>query len=84
MQEERKELDGLRERCTGLVTAFKSSDQERQRLARDVQALRERQAAEQERQALGQHMQALRERLAGLEGSRNGVKPAVHTNDGIE
>lgn len=82
MQEERKDLDGLRERCTALMGAFKSSDQERQRLARDVQALREKQAAEQERQALVQELQALRERLAGLEGPRGGVKPAVHKSAG--
>jgi chromosome segregation ATPase len=78
MQDERKELDGLRERCQGLMAAFKSSEQERQRLAREVQGLREKQAAEEERRALTSEVQKLRERLAGLEGQRGGVKQADH------
>jgi chromosome segregation ATPase len=79
MQDERKELNALRERCQGLMDAFKSSEQERQRLAREVQGLRERQAADEERQALVAEVQKLRERLAGLEGQRGGVKQAGHS-----
>jgi chromosome segregation ATPase len=79
MQDERKELNALRERCQGLMDAFKSSEQERQRLAREVQGLRERQAADEERQALVTEVQKLRERLAGLEGQRGGVKQAGHS-----
>ena len=78
MQDERKDLDALRERCQGLMDAFKSSEQERQRLAREVQGLREKQAAGEERQALVAEVQKLRERLAGLEGHRGSVKQAGH------
>lgn len=70
MQEERKELTALRERCQGLMSAFKSSEVERQKTAQEVQRLRERAAVEEERRALVLEVQKLRERLAGLEARR--------------
>lgn len=84
MQEERKDLVALRERCAGLLTAFKDDAKQRQQTARVVQSLREKQAAEEERQALAREVEKLRERLAGLEGQRGAVRPASHREKGGE
>jgi DNA repair exonuclease SbcCD ATPase subunit len=74
LQEDQKELQTLRERCAALVKLQQQSEQERRRLADEVQALREQQAMQQQRRALAAEVSALRERLAGLEG-----RPAVST-----
>jgi chromosome segregation ATPase len=68
LQDDRKELTSLKERCKALVELYRSSEAERQKLAGQLQTLREQKIQEEERQALARELATLRERLAGLEG----------------
>jgi chromosome segregation ATPase len=76
LQEDRKELTALKERCRALVEMYKGSEAERQKLAGALQGLREQKAQEEERRALARELAGLRERLAGLEG-RQRSKPGL-------
>lgn len=62
------ELTAVRERCAMLSEMFKASDEERKRLKKELQTLREQQAAEGERAALVREIRTIRQRIATLEG----------------
>jgi hypothetical protein len=83
LQSDRGALAALKERCAALAELHKAGEDERRRLARELQALREHQAGEQGRRELLGELQKLRERLAELEGRQAGPKvtPAVHKKD---
>jgi len=77
LQEDRKELVTLKERCQAVQTQFKGAEEHRRELAMEVHRLREQQAVEQERRALVNELSGLRERLAGLEARKPAVSEPV-------
>jgi chromosome segregation ATPase len=70
LKEDQKDVQALKERCAALRRMQQQSEQERRKLADELQALREQQVQQQERRALAVEVAALRERLAGLEGKQ--------------
>jgi hypothetical protein len=81
LRADRYDLTTLKERCSALSEAVKSSDAERQLLAGEVGKMRERKASEDERQALAREIRALRERIAQLEGGKAPVTRAGHAEE---
>jgi chromosome segregation ATPase len=67
---DQKDIVALKERCAALVKMQQQSEQERRKLADELQALREQHVQQKERRALAAEVAALRERLAGLEGKQ--------------
>ena len=70
LKDDQKDIVALKERCAALVKMQQHSEQERRKLADELQALREQHAQQKERRALAAEVAALRERLASLEGKQ--------------
>jgi chromosome segregation ATPase len=68
LQEDRKELTTIKERCDKLMAFHRGGEEQRRVLADQLQGLREQRVQQEERRALAADLAALRERLAGLEG----------------
>jgi chromosome segregation ATPase len=81
LQEDRKELIALKERCQAVVGQTKASREARQRLQEELNLLRTEQAAERQRQAMLHELAGLRERLASVEGRQHAAKAKRTTND---
>ena len=69
-------LAAMKERAALTEQQLRVAGEERKEVMREVQQLREKQAADQERRELLAELQALRERLAALEGRKH-ERPAA-------
>jgi hypothetical protein len=68
LQEDRKALTALKERCAVLVDAHKAGEAAGRQLTEELSQLKRQQAAADERRVLVGELNKLRERLAQLEG----------------
>jgi hypothetical protein len=71
LRADRSDLTTLKERCAVLLEVFKAGEAERQKLAKEIQALRESGAGASERRELVREIRAIRERIAALEGGQS-------------
>jgi hypothetical protein len=76
LKEDKKDLIALKERCAALAEIHRAGQEERRKLAAELQSLREQRIQQEERRALTVELSALRERLAGLEGKQSATTPA--------
>jgi hypothetical protein len=79
LQEDRKALTALKERCAALVELFKAGEAQRRKLTEELHQLRRHKVADEERRQLAAELARLCERLAQLEGRharRASVRPA--------
>jgi DNA repair exonuclease SbcCD ATPase subunit len=77
LQDDRKDLITLKERCQAVAGMVQEGQRQRDQLSQEIQRLREQQAADEERRALVKELGQLRERLAGLEAQKANVKHAL-------
>jgi hypothetical protein len=85
LRADRNALTTLKERSSVLTELFKAGEEERRQLAKELQQLREHQAAAEERKELVRELQQLREKLAQLEGRQAAPAtptPALHMDEG--
>jgi chromosome segregation ATPase len=77
LKEDKKELVALKERCAALSEMHRAGEEERRKLAGELQSLREQRIQQEERRALTVELSVLRERLAGLEGKQGAATPTA-------
>lgn len=82
LRSDRGDLTTMKERCSGLLDAYRAAEGERRALAAEVTSLRESNAADEERDTLAREVRLLRERLAQLEGKP--VKATTQTGHAEE